>query len=157
MFENSCFEKRHYVGRTAYSKIMSGMSQVDAGQPNPTVYATARILFKWQHGCDLVSFNKVRKQLGKDCIWSFADARTHDSADADAAAAVAAEAKEAAEAEAAAAEAAVVLAAAAAAAAAAEAEAEAAAEAAAAARRDKVLQCYSTSHMHSFFNLMKVQ
>ena len=37
MFENSGFEKRHYVGRTAYSKIMSGIAQVDAGQQNPTV------------------------------------------------------------------------------------------------------------------------
>ena len=90
MFENSGFEKRHYVGRTAYSKIMSGIARVDAGHPNPTIYATARVLFKWQHGSDLVSFNKVRKQLGKDCIWSFADARTRDNTDTVAAAAAAA-------------------------------------------------------------------
>ena len=59
MFENSGFEKRHYIGRLAYSKCLGGLRFSAPGSLNPTVQACARIIFRLQHSMDLVGFNKM--------------------------------------------------------------------------------------------------
>jgi hypothetical protein len=71
MFENSAFEKRHFLGRMAFLKGLRGVMFSDRSQPNPTIHATIRILLRYQHGLDLVSLNEARKKDSLPLIWSF--------------------------------------------------------------------------------------
>jgi len=76
MFENSAFEKRHFLGRSAFSKSLRGLMFMDKGVPNPHIHAIMRILMKHQHGLDIISLNNARKEKGLPLAWSFSELAT---------------------------------------------------------------------------------
>ena len=67
MFENSAFEKCHFVGRLSYAKGQCMGHNVQ--QKNPSIFATLRHILKWQYGLDLASYNQARRQEGLVFFW----------------------------------------------------------------------------------------